>query len=112
MFGGKAIKYVLRDNDTNLAIGAVTLGDAPQTILFDAALQTKFDKIARVFPGEVVRLQSATSSLDRMIVYTEGPGDSGTYFFVDYPTKKIEAIGWSYPTILQGDVGPVKAFSV
>jgi dipeptidyl aminopeptidase/acylaminoacyl peptidase len=43
-----------------------------------------------------------------MILFTHGPGDSGTYFLVDYPTKKIHAVGWEYPTILQAAVGAVK----
>ena len=107
-FGEAAMKYELRDPGTDMLIGGVTNSDDPKTILFDPALQTKFDKVKRAFPGETVTLASATATLDRMVLYTEGPSDSGTYFLVDYPTKKIEAVAWAYPTILQGAVGSAK----
>jgi len=39
-----------------------------------------------------------------MILYARGRR-FGNLFFLDYPTRKIEAVGWAYPTILQGAVG-------
>jgi dienelactone hydrolase len=107
-FGGRGVREFLRDPETGLLIGGVTNADDPETILFDPVLQTKFDKVRRALPGEVVTLASATGSFDRMILFAHGPGDSGTYFLVDYPTHKIEAIGWEYPTILQGDVAATR----
>jgi len=107
-FGDEGIADELRDPATGLLIGGVTNSDNPKTILFDPALQTKFDKVKSAFAGEIVTLASATAALDRMVLFTQGPGDSGTYFLVDYPTRKIEAIAWAYPTILQGAVGVTK----
>ncbi|HZL00077.1 MAG TPA: S9 family peptidase [Caulobacteraceae bacterium] len=107
LFGDADIAVELRDPTTGLLIGGVTNSDEPQTILFDAALQAKFDKAARAFKGEKVALVSATADLDRMIVKTEGPGDSGTYFLIDIPARRAEAVAWAYPTILQDAVGPI-----
>jgi dipeptidyl aminopeptidase/acylaminoacyl peptidase len=100
-----------RDPTTDLLIGAVTNAYPPRTILFDPALQGKFDKVGRVFPGESVVLESQAANLDRMVVLTEGPGDSGTYYFVDLASRQIHAIGWRYPKVLQSDVGAVKVVS-
>ncbi|MEO8925866.1 MAG: S9 family peptidase [Caulobacteraceae bacterium] len=108
LFGDARVRALLTDPDTGLLIGGVTNADDPRTILFDPALQTKFDKVSHAFPGERVRLVSATANLDRMVMFTEGAGDSGTYFLVDYPTRKITAVGWAYPTILQGDVAKTR----
>jgi len=105
IFADEEAKWLLRDPVSRLLIGGVTNSDDPKTRLFDPALQAKFDKVRPALSGETVTLVSATANLDRMILYAEGPGDSGTYFFVDYPTRKIEAVGWAYPTILQGAVG-------
>jgi hypothetical protein len=110
-FGGRGMKAFLRDPGTGLLMGGVTNEDNPETILFDPNLQAKFDKVRRALPGEAVTLAAATGSLDRMILFAHGPGDSGTYFLVDYPTRKIEAIGWEYPTILQGDVAATRTVS-
>lgn len=110
-FAGISVRYPLFDNITGLLIGGVTEGDEPKTLLFDTAVQTKFDKASRAFPGETAALLSATSSLDRMIILTEGPKDSGTYFKVDYPNRKVEAIGWRYPSILLDSVAPTQVIT-
>lgn len=110
-FGDEGIRERLYDPVTGLLIGGVTNEDQPRTILFDPALQTKFDKVRHVFPAENVTLETATAGLSHMVVLTEGPGDSGTYFYVDLSAKKVEAIGWAYPTILQDAVGEVRPVS-
>lgn len=98
---------LLYDNE-RLLIGGVILGDAPRTVLFDPARQARFDAAAHAFKGERVRLESATDNLDKLVIYTEGDGDSGTFYLVDIPNRSASAIGWRYPTILQGAVAPVK----
>ncbi|HEV2363759.1 MAG TPA: S9 family peptidase [Caulobacteraceae bacterium] len=105
--GGQSFRTLVYDPRSHLLIGAVLNGDEPKTVLFDPALQAKFDKVPRAFPGEQVELVSATGNLDRMIVETTGPGDSGTYYFVDIAAGSAHAVGWAYPKILQGDVGAV-----
>ena len=107
-FKDEGVRSPLRDPVSRLLIGGVTTAAPPRTILFDPAHQARFDKVARAFKGETVNLVSATPGLDKMIILTEGPGDSGTYFLADMSLNTVEAIGWSYPTILQEAVGPVK----
>jgi dipeptidyl aminopeptidase/acylaminoacyl peptidase len=107
-FADDGVRRFLRDPETQLLIGGVTNEDEPKTRLFDPTLQAKFDKVTRVLAGERVLLESATSGLNRMIVRSEGPGDSGTFFLVDFSQRKVEALAWAYPTILQDAVGPVQ----
>jgi dipeptidyl aminopeptidase/acylaminoacyl peptidase len=107
-FGGQSMRRLLWDENTKLLIGGVTEGDDPRTVLFDPALQAKFDKVKRAFPGETAELESASSNLDRMVVLTTGPGDSGTFFLIDIPAGKAQAIGWEYPKILQADVAATR----
>jgi dipeptidyl aminopeptidase/acylaminoacyl peptidase len=107
-FGDETPRAFLVDPVSRLLIGGVTNEDEPKTILFDPALQAKFDKASRAFPGEAVRLVSATPNLDRMVMHTWGPQDSGTYFFIDYPTKKITAVGWAYPAVSGAAVGATR----
>ena len=110
-FGDAPIRDELSDPVTGLLIGGVTNDDDPRTILFDPALQATFDKIRKAFPGERVELVSPSSGLQRMVLHTEGPQDSGTFFLVDVPTKKISAIGWDYPTILPPQVAATRIVS-
>lgn len=109
-FNGEVVRAELTDS-RGLLMGGVTNSDAPKTILFDPALQAKFDRASRAFKGEQAFLASATDNLDRMIVYTEGEGDSGTYYFADMPAHKASAILWRYPTILQDAIGPVSVIT-
>ena len=108
-FGDVGVRALVSDPASGRLIGGVTNSEPPRTMIFDPAGQAKFDKVAHVFPGERVTLESATTSLDQMIVLTSGPGDSGTYFYVDMAARKVAAVGWQYPTILQSDVGAVQA---
>jgi dipeptidyl aminopeptidase/acylaminoacyl peptidase len=110
-FGDEAMADFISDPATGLLIGGVTNSDKPRTILFDPAQQAKFDKVTHALQGERVTLESATAGLDRMIVRAEGPGDSGTFFFVDVAARKVEAVAWAYPTILQDAVGPVSTIT-
>ena len=105
-FGGQAVQAQLTDF-RGFLMGAVTNDDEPKTMLFTPALQARFDVAARAFKGERASLSSATDTLDQMVVYTEGPGDSGTYFFADIPGHKASALLWAYPTIMEDAVGPV-----
>ncbi len=105
-FAGAQMRFQLTDS-RGLLMGGVTNSVQPRTILFDPALQAKWDRAARAFKGEQSYLASATDNLDKLIVYTEGDGDSGTYYFADMAAHKAAAILWRYPTILQDAVGPV-----
>jgi dipeptidyl aminopeptidase/acylaminoacyl peptidase len=108
VFGDVRVARLIRSEKTGLLIGGVTNEDDPRTIFLDPELQAKFDKVVRALPGETVSLVSTADGFDKMILLSVGPGDSGTYYMVDYPKRKIEVVGWRYPTILQGAVGDVR----
>ncbi len=105
LMSGLALKYPLFDSTTGLLIGGVTNEDDPKTVLLDSALQAKFDKVRRLFAGEITELVSTTANLDKMVVLTYGPQDSGTYFLIDIPAGKAQALAWRYPGVLPADVG-------
>ena len=110
LFKGQEIQSTWGSSETGLLDGVVTTPPQSRLTLFDPVAQAKFDKVKRALPGEAVTLISATDSFDQMIVETEGPGDSGTYFRVDLKAGSVKAIGWNYPTILQGDVAAYRTF--
>ncbi|HKY91298.1 MAG TPA: prolyl oligopeptidase family serine peptidase [Nevskiaceae bacterium] len=94
--------------DTRLLAGFVRGGDVPQPVLFDPNLQKRIDGTRKAFPGLRVRFESWTDDFDHMIVHTEGPQDSGTYWIVDIPSGTAEELGSDYPGVPGSRVGRVE----
>ena len=98
------------DPVSGLMLGAA-IKEEPGELLFDATAQHRFDITRRAFPQQRVHLASFTSQLDRMIVETEGTGDSGTYWVVNTATHHADPIGYRYAAIKPVDVGSVQAIN-
>jgi dipeptidyl aminopeptidase/acylaminoacyl peptidase len=107
LFAGFPVRDPIFAPRTGLLLGAVAT-DGKAIKLFDPKLQGRYDAVQRAFKGEEVDFVSASDDFSQLVVFTTGPGDSGTYFHVDLTTGKANAVGWSYPTILQSDVGEVR----
>jgi dipeptidyl aminopeptidase/acylaminoacyl peptidase len=97
----------ITDPRTHAWIGMVKDGDNPVTTLFDPALEAKFRGTLKAFPGYRVRLESWSADFNRMIVFTDGGDDSGTYWIVDIPTGSANVLGNAYPSIAPDRVGPI-----
>jgi dipeptidyl aminopeptidase/acylaminoacyl peptidase len=106
LFQDVDVDSLIHDPSTHLLVGALTVGE-PRAVFFDPALQARYDKIRQAFHGRLLRLASYTSGLDKVIVETEGTGDSGSYWFVDFATMKAHQLGATRPDIKPEDVGPV-----
>ncbi len=105
---GEEIARPLHDIRTGLLIGYVRDADMPEPVFFDAGRQAKIAATRKAFPGLNMTLAAWNEAFDRLIVKTDGNGDSGTWWMVDLKTGKAEDIGRSYPQIRSADVGPVK----
>ncbi len=99
---------VFFDPKTHLWIGQVAQGDRPETSLFDPALNARMRSVARAFPGRTVALTSYDSGFNRLIVYTTGTADSGTYWLIDLAGHKANPLGYEYPDVQADDVGPIQ----
>ena len=97
------------DPVSHLLIGAVTT-DEPGAYFFDPKLQARYVGARKAFKGLRMTLISYSRDLARMIVETEGPGDSGTFWIVDIATGKADPVGAAYPDIKAEDVGPMSVF--
>jgi dipeptidyl aminopeptidase/acylaminoacyl peptidase len=100
----------LTDAETGLLIGSTTLG-GEGVQLFDPALQRRVTAARKAFPGRRASLVSYGRGLDRMVVLTDGPEDSGTYWLVDIAQKSAVPIGQVRPEIKPADVGPMRMFA-
>jgi pimeloyl-ACP methyl ester carboxylesterase len=105
LFTANSVRSYRFDPLSHLLIGASTL-EEPGELFFDRLLQARFDAARKAFPGLQVHLESYTANLKRMIVLTDGDGDSGSYWLVDIDSGKADPLGYTYPAIKSADVGP------
>jgi dipeptidyl aminopeptidase/acylaminoacyl peptidase len=109
LFKDVGVDEYLRDPETGLLIGAATSSE-PGAVFFDPHLQARYRGARKAFPGLQMRLESFSHDMQRMIVRTEGTGDSGTFWLVDIATGHADPIGAAYPEVKPEDVGSISIF--
>ena len=99
---------LIEDRRTGLWIGVTTDADEPVPTLFAPADDAKVRAARKAFPGYRVALTSWSADFNRMIVYTDGGDDSGTYWIVDIAKKSAAPLGEAFPSVHSTDVGPTR----
>jgi len=102
------INGLSHDPKTGLWDGYTGFGDVPVLKMFDPATDAKIRGTRKAFPDQSVRFDSWTDDFSRMIVFTSGGGDSGTYWFVDIAKGSADPVGYEYPGVKPDDVGPIR----
>jgi dipeptidyl aminopeptidase/acylaminoacyl peptidase len=102
------IDSVVADPVSGLWVGVQRMGDQPTPTFFSDAAQARVRAVLQAFPGRFVGLVSFTSDLNRIVVYTSGTGDSGTYWLVDIPNRHAAPLGYERPQILPEAVGEIR----
>jgi dipeptidyl aminopeptidase/acylaminoacyl peptidase len=98
------------DPTSHLLVGAMLKGDRG-ALFFDPARQARYNAIRKAFPQLQVRVRSFNRAFDRLIVFTEGGDDAGTYWLLDARSGQATALGAAYPAISHADVGPTRWFT-
>lgn len=101
----------IRDPVSGLLIGVSRNGGQGEPEFIDPALQRRFAASAKAFPDTRAHLTSLTPGLDRMVIYTEGAKDSGSFWLVDIAKRTAHPIGEARPDIKPADLGAVSTFS-
>jgi dipeptidyl aminopeptidase/acylaminoacyl peptidase len=102
------ISAPLFDRKTELWIGQIAEGDLPETTMFDPVLNARMQSVRRAFPGRSARLISFDAAFNRLMIFTSGTGDSGTYWLVDVAGHRANPLGYEYPDVQPADVGPIQ----
>jgi dienelactone hydrolase len=110
LFGDEQVSQYLYDPQTSLLVGAL-VDEGGRAVLFDRRKQDSFNAVAKGFEGLHVSLVDYTADFDRMVVFTDGADDSGTYWLVDIARKDARRIGSAYPEVSTADVGPTRMFA-
>ena len=114
--GGEAVEVaddnkidgLLFDRKTGTWVGYTTFGDIPEPKMFDPLTDARFRGARKAFPDQSVRFDSWSDDFTRMIVFTSGGDDSGTYWMVNIAKGSAEPIGYEYPDVHSDDVGPIR----
>ncbi len=101
------VSGVITAAGSRLLIGYVASGDAEAATFFDKRREARMRGAVKAFPGLRVTYVGADEAFDRILVHTDGPDDSGTYWRVDIPTGSAVELGHDYPAIKAADIGPV-----
>ena len=91
-------------------VGLVREGDVPQVEMLDAAIDARVKDIRHDFPGHLTHIESLNDDASRIVAYTDGAGDPGTYWLVDPSTNSVQALGSAYP-VAPADVGSPRMVS-
>jgi dipeptidyl aminopeptidase/acylaminoacyl peptidase len=92
----KTLDRPIEDRISHRMIGGVHLDDTVQYVFFDPAVQAHWDAILRAYPGERLRLESASAGLRKLIVRVEGARDGFRYDLVDLDTSQSSVVGEVY----------------
>ncbi len=103
-----SLESPLEDPHSRLRIGTLTDGDEPSVTFFSPLFDARVRGARKAFPGRRVRLTSWSDDFNRMIVFTDGGDDPGTYWFVDIGKGSADPFGRVYPTVASKDVGSVQ----
>ena len=95
------------DPATHLWIGETLRNDEQEKTFFAPALEARWRGARKAFPNNIVHLKSWSTDFNKLIVFTDGGDDSGTYWLVDIQKHSADPIGSQYPTVKSKDVGPV-----
>ncbi|WP_269619597.1 alpha/beta hydrolase family protein [Zhongshania sp. BJYM1] len=95
---------------TGLFSGVVISGDNPRLEMIDDKLEARVRGTRKAFPGLNVNFEAASDDLSRIVVRTDGAGDTGTWWLVDIAKGSAVEIGWRYPGFKASQIGPVTSF--
>jgi dipeptidyl aminopeptidase/acylaminoacyl peptidase len=101
--------YLISDHKKGTIIGGyVAEGSGYLYTFFDPADQQLWDKIAKAFPGEVVRLASWSDDRTKIILQVEGPRSGAAYYLLDRTTNHAEWIADEYESIPPEEIAEVR----
>lgn len=100
--------YII-DPRSKLFIGYVSSGDR-QIHMFDPQREKIVAATRKAFPNLTVELAGWNEAFDRLLVFTSGEGDPGTWWQIDRPTRSANVLSTAY-AIEPTDVGPIRTFT-
>jgi dipeptidyl aminopeptidase/acylaminoacyl peptidase len=105
---GEELVGAITDRETGRLVGLSTFKDQ---VLFDPALQARLQAAREMFPADRVRLVDHGRNFDRMLLFTEGPRNPGSFWLADSVAHRVVPLGEVRPEVAADQVGPSWLFS-
>ncbi|MCT2400718.1 alpha/beta hydrolase family protein [Novosphingobium mangrovi (ex Huang et al. 2023)] len=102
-----AIERLYIDPASNKLLGYRKNDESGETVMFDPLAQSALKRIFAAFPNRNVRLIDWTEGFRKVVLRTDGNGDSGTWYLVDVTNRRADPIGYERPAIWGENVGPI-----
>lgn len=103
---GAPFGHLIYDRETRRVLGFTYAEDVWRVHYFDAHLARVQGEADAAFPDSaVVRLISWSSDVARVVVYTEGPKNPGSYYLYDRKARINELIGREQPSLPAAELG-------
>lgn len=99
----RLIQSYIHDPATGRLVGTSLAGDTPGQQFYDPILRAKQAAFRKAL-GASTLILSWSADFRRLILYTQGDGDAGTYWLAD--GKTVKPYGYSYPELPDANVGP------
>jgi dipeptidyl aminopeptidase/acylaminoacyl peptidase len=106
LVGDEVIDQEIRDPIGHQLLGFIT--DHERAIWFDPKIEARYNSAKKAFPGYHFHLRSWSQGFDKVIAFTDGADDAGTYWLVDLTTGKASELIEAYPAIKGPQVGPTQ----
>ncbi|GAB3383696.1 prolyl oligopeptidase family serine peptidase [Spongiibacter taiwanensis] len=110
LYADVGISELFFDSLTGLHNGYELLGEVPKPVMHNAAHQARVKGVIKAFPGRNTTIVSWSNDFNRIIAYTDGAGDSGTWWTVDIESGFADELGRSYPALPPEQVGDVEVW--
>lgn len=111
LFADIDIDHFYIDPRTGVLLGYVETGKPPKPRFFDPAFNKKVGRIAKAFPKLNWSIADSSSGFGKVVLVTNGNGDSGTWWTVDLDKLTAEPLGYERPAINPADVGAISTIS-
>lgn len=108
--GGQEVLSAWTDPLDGRLVGYRWADDTWHDAMFDADVQTRMDSVRAAFPKELVQVTSASRDFSRVVAFTQGDDDAGTYWLIDFKTGKATRLGSAYPQVPASATGVVSVF--
>lgn len=91
--------------DRFLGVGGLS-GNSRSYTFDDEQLQAGWSKVVKAFAGKNPMIVSWTPDFTKAIILTNGPEETGAYYFMDFTANRATPIGTQYPQIKPEQVHP------
>jgi dienelactone hydrolase len=109
--GGQEVQGAWADPVDGHLVGYRWADDTWHDAMFDADIQARMDSVRAAFPKKLVQVMSASHDFSRVVAFTQGDDDTGSYWLIDLRSGRATQLGSAYPQVPDAAIGAVSVFS-